>query len=253
MDYKEKIRRLLALAESPNENEAKSALLKARELMAEHKITHTDILESKSQKLSDNKTEWTCSKRRDPWMVQLAATIGEHYCCKAYISRITGKQTNTICFIGFEDDIDVCTEIFDYAARFISARTKDIKNEYYGLGAAVIQSESDSYGYGFIKGLNDAYDEQLKEQEQANSEWGLVLTVPKEVHEAMKDYKSTTFQSRSQHNIRRNNYLSGYEDGKKFDPEKMLKESREDMQMLDDDSMRHPVTIRLTDYSKKRK
>ncbi len=249
-NYKEKIRRLLALAESPNENEAKAALLKARELMAEHKITHTDILESKSQKLSDAKMEWTCSKRRDPWMVQLAATIGEHYCCKAYISRTIGKQTNTICFIGFEDDIDVCTEIFNYAAKFISARTKDIKKDYYGLGASIIQSESDSYGFGFIKGLNDAYDEQLRKQEEKNEEWGLVLTVPKEVHEAMKDYKSTTFQSRSQHNIRRNNYLSGYEDGKNFDAERMLKQSRENDLMLDDDSMRHPVSVRLRDYSR---
>lgn len=38
MDYKDKIKKLLALAESPNENEAQAALLKARQLMAEHKI-----------------------------------------------------------------------------------------------------------------------------------------------------------------------------------------------------------------------
>ena len=42
MDYKEKIRKLLALAESENENEAKAALLKARELMAEHKLSEMD-------------------------------------------------------------------------------------------------------------------------------------------------------------------------------------------------------------------
>ena len=37
-NIKGKIAKLLALAESPNENEAKAALLKARELMAEHKL-----------------------------------------------------------------------------------------------------------------------------------------------------------------------------------------------------------------------
>ena len=36
-DYKDKIKKLLALAESPNEHEAKAALLKARQLMAEHR------------------------------------------------------------------------------------------------------------------------------------------------------------------------------------------------------------------------
>lgn len=39
MDYKDKIRKLLALAKSPEPEEAKLALLKARKLMAEHKQT----------------------------------------------------------------------------------------------------------------------------------------------------------------------------------------------------------------------
>lgn len=42
-DYKEKIRKLLALAESPNEHEARAALLKARQLMAEHKLSELDF------------------------------------------------------------------------------------------------------------------------------------------------------------------------------------------------------------------
>ena len=37
-NIKEKIAKLLALAESPNENEAKAALLKARALMVQHKL-----------------------------------------------------------------------------------------------------------------------------------------------------------------------------------------------------------------------
>lgn len=39
MDYKDKIRKLLALAKSPEPEEAKFALLKARKLMAEHMFT----------------------------------------------------------------------------------------------------------------------------------------------------------------------------------------------------------------------
>lgn len=42
MDYKDKIRKLLALAKSPEPEEAKLALLKARKLMAEHKLTERD-------------------------------------------------------------------------------------------------------------------------------------------------------------------------------------------------------------------
>lgn len=43
MDYKDKIRKLLALAKSPEPEEAKLALLKARKLMAEHKLTERDL------------------------------------------------------------------------------------------------------------------------------------------------------------------------------------------------------------------
>lgn len=44
-DVKDKIAKLLALAESPNENEAKAALLRARELMAEHKLRPEEIVQ----------------------------------------------------------------------------------------------------------------------------------------------------------------------------------------------------------------
>ncbi len=42
-NIKDKIAKLLALAESPNENEARAALLKARELMAGHKLRPEEI------------------------------------------------------------------------------------------------------------------------------------------------------------------------------------------------------------------
>lgn len=50
-DYKEKIRKLLALAESPNENEAKLALLKARQLMAEHKLSEAEVKDLSKQEV----------------------------------------------------------------------------------------------------------------------------------------------------------------------------------------------------------
>lgn len=83
-DYKDKIRKLLALAQSPEEAEAKAALLRARELMAQHKLTEADLEEAKKQAVRDVKTDITCSKRRDPWIVGLSAVIGEHYCRRRY-------------------------------------------------------------------------------------------------------------------------------------------------------------------------
>lgn len=74
-DYKEKIIKLLALAESPNEHEARAALLKARQLMAEHKLTEAELKDVEKQQIKDVRTDITCSKRRDPWIVSLSAII----------------------------------------------------------------------------------------------------------------------------------------------------------------------------------
>lgn len=64
-DYREKIKKLLALSESSNEHEAKSALLKAKKLMAEHKIAEIDLEDIGKKKVVHIKTEFDCSKRRE--------------------------------------------------------------------------------------------------------------------------------------------------------------------------------------------
>ena len=154
-DYKDKIRKLLALAQSPEEAEAKAALLRARELMAQHKLTEADL---------DVKTDITCSKRRDPWIVGLSAVIGEHYCCKGYRSRYHGQQTQTIGFIGLEDDVEVCMAIFKYAVDCISAGVKKLKKELDGYYPWYIKQQCDSYGFGFTKGIETALQGQDEEK-----------------------------------------------------------------------------------------
>jgi len=104
-DYKEKIKKLLALAQSPSEAEAKAALLKARKLMAEYKLTEADLKEAEEQPVKDILTDITCSKRRDPWIVNLSTIIGRNYCCQGYIRRNKHKQTILIGFIGLENDV----------------------------------------------------------------------------------------------------------------------------------------------------
>ena len=53
MNYKVKIKKLLALAESPVEAESRAALLKARELMARHKLSERDLKDEGGQEVKD--------------------------------------------------------------------------------------------------------------------------------------------------------------------------------------------------------
>ena len=67
INIKDKIAKLLALAESPNENEAKAALLKARELMAEHKLRPEDVKKAKKEKVIRKVLDITCTAMTNPW------------------------------------------------------------------------------------------------------------------------------------------------------------------------------------------
>lgn len=67
MDYKDKIRKLLALAKSPEPEEAKLALLKARKLMAEHKLSERD-LEERNTTVIKRAIGEKFSKKANSWM-----------------------------------------------------------------------------------------------------------------------------------------------------------------------------------------
>ena len=190
-DIKGKIRNLLALAESPNENEAKAALLKARELIAKHKLTEAELAEEEKQAVRDVRTDITCSKRRDPWIADLSAVIGENYCCKGYRSHAKGRQTQTIGFIGLEDDVEVCIAIFKYAVDCIRAGVKSIRKELDGYCPWYVKQQCDSYGLGFVNGIQTALRRQ---DEEKRGEFGLILAVDPQI------------------------YARGYAEGKEFDP-----------------------------------
>lgn len=78
----EKIAKLLALAESPYEEEAKAALLQARHLMAEHKLMPEDIEPQENKRVIQECVGVTCTKLSSPWTVYLSTLIAAHYCCR---------------------------------------------------------------------------------------------------------------------------------------------------------------------------
>lgn len=222
-DYKAKIKKLLALAESPNEHEARAALLKARELMAEHKLSEIDLKDVGKQEVKDVVMDITCTKRRNPWIVNLSGIIAPNYCCKGYRRHQHGGQTQTIGFIGFENDVEICVAVFKYAVDCILSANKATQKEYrrYGYDTDYIKKMCDSYGYGFVRGVSEAFE---KQQEEKKQEWGLVLVTPKEVEEASQNWGSQAFKSRAaqRENLHTDAFMSGYTDGTRLDPKHRL-------------------------------
>lgn len=220
-DYREKIKRLLALAESPNEHEAKAALLKAKELMAKHKLSELDVKDVGKKEVKEVLLEgMQASTRYNPWIIPLSTVIGENYCCKAFNNKYSGKQLRTIGFVGFEEDVQICEQVFRYAVNCVELKLKEIKKENSCYSAQYRKKLCDGYGYGFMVGAQEAFEKQKKENEEKG--WGLVMVMPQEVTEHIKDFKRENFNKNAGSKLDANAFGIGYTDGKKFDPTKRL-------------------------------
>lgn len=129
-------------------------------------------------------------------------------------------QTQEVGFIGFEDDVILCVDLFKYAVDCVRSEVKRIKKQYADYGADYIKSRCDSFGYGFATGLRAAFEAQTAEKAQ---EWGLVLVMPREVQEAAdKLGKPTSFRARSQDSIFGNEFAKGYKSGQEFQMQKRI-------------------------------
>lgn len=172
MDYKDKIRKLLALAKSPEPEEAKLALLKARKLMAEHKLSERD-LEERNTTVIKRAIGEKFSKKANSWMDPLSIVIGENYCCSAFRCKISAKTTVWhVGFIGLEGDIEICVKIFRYAVRCIKSEQKKLRKQHRDYYTPQeIAKICDSYGYGFARGvystMADTTDKSKQRMENA--------------------------------------------------------------------------------------
>lgn len=222
---KEKIAKLLALADSPNENEARAALLKARELMAEHKL-HPEDCQKKSEVVRRELTGITCTKVKNGWAVDLSAIIAANYCCKAYRNHQTGAKKVEIGFVGLEEDIDICIKMFKYAFECASSECERIVKYWRGDGRYG-RRMAESYGFGFCNGVRQAFKAQTAEKQ----EWGLVLVVPKAVTDSMQDMgKPSSYAAPKSDSLSRDYAARGYSDGVQWDPSIRLSDKVEAVQ-----------------------
>ena len=217
---KEKIAKLLALSTSPNEKEAQEALLKARELMAKHKLRQEDCQNGADARVIVRTIGVECTTLTDPWAVALGSIIGKRYSCQVFRRHTPGSKKNTVGFAGFEDDFEVCRRIYLYAYECVKARCRRIQaSERDKHGVKELRDMCNAFGWGFCYGLETAFQEQEKEHQ----EWGLVLAVPQAVHDAMGYMGKPTGFGSAQINGWRQKYANaGFAEGKRFDPARQL-------------------------------
>lgn len=221
MDVKDKIRKLLALGTSPNENEAKAALLKAREMMAKHKLTEADFQNPDSQKLVHlivDKVSWTTDSGNS-WMVGVADVICGNYMCAAAWSTPSGTRTHTLQVTGMGEDAELCKTVMEYAIGFMFNAIKVLQRKNIRQDP---KSIAKSYADGFVMGLQMAFEDQTEE----HPEWGLVVVKPDKVKKFEEGLSSRNVKTKKT-SMDPLAYLKGQLDGSKFNSKRILGDGKE--------------------------
>lgn len=124
----EKIKKLLSLAKSNNENEALSSIAKARELMAKYKIEISEVKES------DNETKENIIKDnfgvihngRQIWKYRLSSIIADNFGCYCYVNF----ADNNIKILGKETDVKVVQQLILFGISIIEKESDKLVKEY---------------------------------------------------------------------------------------------------------------------------
>ena len=232
---KDKIRKLLALAQDKsNENEAEAALLAARKLMAQHKLTDNDLEEGKPHELREVTYDaQTFSGLRAAWMISLAKTMAEYHCCLAAMRGTRGSTVKRVLFAGLDDDPEIVLTLFDYAVQHIQKTVAEyrkrvlwnVTDQHEKNDAA--RSFEQSYADGFREGIRAKYELQNLEtaNEDASGEQvstALVMAQPKEVTDWAKGLSRIRFRTRES-NENASARAQGYNAGLHFNPTKQVK------------------------------
>jgi hypothetical protein len=215
-----KIKKTLKLAkESKSEGEAQAAMLATQRLLAKHDLNMEDVGDGEVSKKDKNvvyKQVTEESGRITWWQKSLAAVIAENFRCNAMIQPL-GYRLSAIYYLGLEEDVRIASEVYAYAEMMVDKLAKSYVGKVYRSGRNT-KGVRNIFITGFISGLGEMFDEQVKQEG-----WGLVLqqdALVVERHESMDagTHKQTGIKpmfAEDEHA-----YRSGYNQGQNFAADK---------------------------------
>lgn len=203
----DKVRKLLALAQSDNEAEAKNAMLKAQKLMAKNSISFEEVSGKQQEEVfrATAKHKWNAKFR-----IPLSQIIAKNFRCEVFM------EGNSIVFVGHENDVLICRKTFEFAYTFVYSMGNRAYNTAKKEGRKT-QGVFNSYALGFIYGLKNALEAQAK---------ALMIVTPPDVTEKLEEIlggaEPKTIKGINCTDYRA--YRAGVEDGKNFTGRRQIEE-----------------------------
>jgi len=180
----EKIQKLLKLAESSNENEAKLAMTKAQDLMLRHNISMRSVENHDSEYINETSDTF----KRKPENSDYINNILRKY---FFIEIVTSKRHGGSFFNYIGEKNNVNTAI--YMRNFITDTFKRLWLDYKKETGVSVRSKS-----SFMYGLHQGFCEKLEEQRQnVEQETGLVLVNDQKATNKMNELFSKLSKGRA--------------------------------------------------------
>lgn len=162
-DIEDKIRKLLALAQSANENEAALAAEKAAELALKHNI---DLLEFQTQPPEYIDDQMYTSKKNELWVMKIMQSVAKLNACKFYY--ISYRGTCKYRLVGRPQQIRMATEIGQY----LLTTVKRLNTEAWqasGLDPSIRKDYRKSFRIGCASRLEQRLLQRLADLKHKNN------------------------------------------------------------------------------------
>ena len=209
-DVKKLIKKLLNVTgqKGATENEANVAASKVQDLLMKYHFELHDINNEENDNAVIKKSVFT-NGRVDWYYTTLASIVGKNYKVSVYKSSL--KRQTSIMFVGFDEDVFVAEEVYNFLINTMKNLWKKKKKDEYNT------KDRNCYFKGFIFGIRYSLEKNLKENTE---KYGLMVV---DLHPVVKQYVNTNLKLR---NVKSTGikpkfkedvflYSEGYKDGEK--------------------------------------
>lgn len=196
-DIVDRVRKLLQLSQSSNQNEALAATAIANKLIAEHNISvaELEINGGNVEPVVESDTFIYETGRIIPWKQSLAVILAKNYGCAIFnsLDYSGGRKFSRLKLVGRASDIGICNYMFAWLVTTIQTLSDA---ECKGKGKVFAQS----YCQGFVSGIQIQLTVSKKE---AESGFGVaaIVRVNSRLDEAEK-------WMRAQHQLKKEKHAS---------------------------------------------
>lgn len=233
----ERIQKLLSLANSPNEQEAKSATSMANALLIKYNLSIQEIEDHESEYVIDRVAQSGYTLK--PHWYNLVSLLQNYFFVRVVIlktfdgyssgeyaknhSRTRYKKTFQI--LGTKENAQIANYIFHYLDRVYPELWKDT----YERNAQLKPNDKSSYYDGLTAGISELLEETKIKVEE---EYGLVLVKDPKLSKFVEEHSNGKYGSGSNSNFNPDLYDKGFEDGKKVTLKKPIETKQNSSQVL---------------------